>query len=58
MDMVTQASIHIIPANILETEKGTLQAGVRRELQKRAANNEHIDAVDLTKSFIKVFKGF
>ena len=56
MDMVTQASNHIIPANILETEKGALQAGVRRELQKRAANNEHIDAVDLTKSFIKVFK--
>lgn len=51
-------SIHIIPANILETENGALQAGVRRELQKMMANNEHIDAVDLTKSFIKVFKSF
>ena len=34
MDMVTQASIHIIPANILETEKGALQAGVRRTAKK------------------------
>ena len=49
-------SIHIIPANILETENGALQAGVRRELQKMMANNEHIDAVEPNKKFYKSFQ--
>ena len=51
-------NIQIFPSDILETEKGTLQASVRRELQERVANNISIDVVNLTRDFMEVFKNF
>lgn len=51
-------SIQIIPLNILETEKGTLQVRVRQELEEMINNNTCIDAINLTKDFTEVFKNF